>query len=694
MTDQTQRLELATVKAEIASDIVSRFSNDPVEAEPIPTDSGDIQNLKQVSAGIEADGQAAIVQAVAEGIVDLTGSVFSADQSADRSELAASVSMAAANQYLTVADGIAATVGTGSTNRLFSVPGATNDFSVQYRNDAGAAVEIGRSPSAKAVDAVNARISRDDAVGLYRDGAPGFAFPIMGKTGNVVGFLINGGVYATHLEIPSTSSMPARDGPLGIPIIQSLVDRKNGIVFNPNDGRTDLLLSDSAIRFIADNIGGVSAYLPPSDMRGSYAVFSVRKNSDFNIAAVQDRGGQTYDGKQLASGTYDTIVADRTVPMEFDPSYGQSNAGQGGTAGVLESRKLWPHTALSFDGRFQMQGNNGLVDGSTLTDLVPVYDPTGATVGQYPATMRAIAWAQLQCDNGIPQAASILASAWQGSQPAGSFLPGTNNYTNLMTFAARAKVCATKYGRTVECRFLTYIQGENGTNWAADFASMADAVIPALKTALGQASVCDIALWQIVGAAPDNGVGALQIAASKNRTDTKLVGAMYPFPIFDTLHLTALGRLMQGDVHAEFRLQVALGKTWSPLGMNTAVRSGATVTIAVALPPGTKAVSKDVDWVPQVSQDGFVYRDDSGDTAITAVAYSGSTITLTLASVPSGANPRIRYALDNGPGAGWYAMAGNAVALTDSLSPSHRLGHATPKYIRHNLLRQQIGVTA
>lgn len=56
MADQTQRLEIATVKAEIGSDILSRFSNDAVAADLIPTDSGDIPNLKQVIAEIQEEG--------------------------------------------------------------------------------------------------------------------------------------------------------------------------------------------------------------------------------------------------------------------------------------------------------------------------------------------------------------------------------------------------------------------------------------------------------------------------------------------------------------------------------------------------------------------------------------------------------------------------------------------------------------
>lgn len=55
MADQTQRLEIATVRAEVGSNILFRFSNDSREMTPIPTDSGDIKNLKQVVWDIQED---------------------------------------------------------------------------------------------------------------------------------------------------------------------------------------------------------------------------------------------------------------------------------------------------------------------------------------------------------------------------------------------------------------------------------------------------------------------------------------------------------------------------------------------------------------------------------------------------------------------------------------------------------------
>ncbi|EPM0509716.1 hypothetical protein R4370_003953 [Pseudomonas putida] len=55
MADQTQRLEIATVRAEVGSNIVFRFANDAANADSIPTQSGSIQNLKQVVLEIQQD---------------------------------------------------------------------------------------------------------------------------------------------------------------------------------------------------------------------------------------------------------------------------------------------------------------------------------------------------------------------------------------------------------------------------------------------------------------------------------------------------------------------------------------------------------------------------------------------------------------------------------------------------------------
>lgn len=60
--------------------------------------------------------------------------------------------LASMGTFMTVADGLTATSGTGISNRFFTVPVTGEYFEIRYRNDAGIAVEVGRTSSA----AVNA----------------------------------------------------------------------------------------------------------------------------------------------------------------------------------------------------------------------------------------------------------------------------------------------------------------------------------------------------------------------------------------------------------------------------------------------------------------------------------------------------------------------------------------------------------
>lgn len=204
MSDQTQRLEIATVKAEIGSDILSRFSNDAVAADPIPTETGDIQNLKQIIFEIEskasvsssiypdtATGLAATAEggmflvASAEideiyvvwkkeaGVAVDTGkralssqvvedaaisSAESAQIAEDAAALAATASAAiqlSTGIFPTTAAGLAATASGG----YFSVPSVVADeFLILYRNNSGVAVEEDRYPNTKAVRDVSSLV--------------------------------------------------------------------------------------------------------------------------------------------------------------------------------------------------------------------------------------------------------------------------------------------------------------------------------------------------------------------------------------------------------------------------------------------------------------------------------------------------------------------------------------------------------
>ncbi|WP_282376323.1 hypothetical protein [Pseudomonas sp. PS01302] len=130
MTDQSQRLEVATVKAEVGSNILYRFANDPAANAEIPTEAGDIPNLKQVILQLQEEG-------------------------AEKISFATTI-------YPTTAAGIAATAN-GAV--FLVVSNEADEIYAVYTNTAGVAVDTGkRALSSQAVeDAMQAATEAADA---------------------------------------------------------------------------------------------------------------------------------------------------------------------------------------------------------------------------------------------------------------------------------------------------------------------------------------------------------------------------------------------------------------------------------------------------------------------------------------------------------------------------------------------------
>lgn len=148
MADQTQRLEIATVRAEVGSNIVFRFANDAENADSIPTQSGDIQNLKQVVLEIQ-------------------------QEAAEKVSISTTI-------YPTVAAGLAATVDQG----IFLVQ--SNDADEIYtvwQNQGGIAVNTGKTALSStaiqtALDASNeAARAAEEAADIATSRTAGFLAP-------------------------------------------------------------------------------------------------------------------------------------------------------------------------------------------------------------------------------------------------------------------------------------------------------------------------------------------------------------------------------------------------------------------------------------------------------------------------------------------------------------------------------------
>ncbi|OAK63046.1 hypothetical protein A3K88_02635 [Pseudomonas putida] len=148
MADQTQRLEIATVRAEVGSNIVYRFANDAAAATPIPTESGDIPNLKQIILDIQLDATEKI-----------------------------SISTTI---YPTASAGLAAT----SDQEIFLVQSDdANEIYTVWKNNAGSAVNTGKSAMSseaiqQALQASNeAAQAAEDAADVATNRTAGFLSP-------------------------------------------------------------------------------------------------------------------------------------------------------------------------------------------------------------------------------------------------------------------------------------------------------------------------------------------------------------------------------------------------------------------------------------------------------------------------------------------------------------------------------------
>ena len=137
-----------------------------------------------------------------------------------------------------------------------------------------------------------------------------------------------------------------------------------------------------------------------------------------------------------------------------------------------------------------------------------------------------------------------------------------------------------------------------------------------------------------------NGTGLFRLACPRYHLEINT--ASYP-------HLTGVGYYMLGEYHAR-----ALKPGFEPVAPIWIAIDGATITATFAT---TSQLAFDTTLVAAQTNYGFDYTDDGTTPAITDVSISGtSQVVITLASAPTGANPKLGY--------GRY-VAGDATNSTD-----------------------------
>jgi hypothetical protein len=160
-----------------------------------------------------------------------------------------------------------------------------------------------------------------------------------------------------------------------------------------------------------------------------------------------------------------------------------------------------------------------------------------------------------------------------------------------------------------------------------------------------------------------------------NPSKTILVGPKYflPYALPVGLHLNNQGYRWLGEYYGKvYRKVVVEGAPWTPLKPHQIVRTGAVVTATfdVPVPP----LVLDTNMVSDPGNYGFEYFDESDSPpTITGVELlDDRTVQITLSSVPSGNNPRLRYAytaIPGNPGGPTTGPRGNLHDSDSEVSP-------------------------
>lgn len=476
-----------------------------------------------------------------------------------------------------------------------------------------------------------------------------------------------------------------------------------------------LALSPAEATRLVKLAGGAVGYTPPSQLRDGRTLIDPVQGTLYLFGKVISRDGFLTVVKQANASSYATALPDDPRKLILFATYGQSNAGWGGTlAAPLYPRKittaLYPYNVFSMakGGVAWPATSAAIVDDGLENDFLPMLDAGGAAITQgieaSQHTMSMFGYEAAYRARGETGPGIVGHLDWYGGQPINTFVKGTQLYTNLIQHAGlMAKLGFTVYGRQASYPVLSFIQGESGPydgTWltlATQLVSDARTDILAAIAAYG-GTAAPIFLFTQTNA-NDNQTSLtsvqleqLQICRNLPST-TAMAGPSYFALIPDNIHALPEGRAMEGEIIGEAACTIAKGGAWAPLWSiaisganngNRVNRAGNVITIQYTRPGGGLEIDgggvatstggwragADDGWVKPVSDPyfGFFYSDSAGNVITNAALQADasgyfSQVVITLSADPGTATNRLlsyaRHVFDAGSTDGWSSMRGS-----------------------------------
>jgi hypothetical protein len=374
--------------------------------------------------------------------------------------------------------------------------------------------------------------------------------------------------------------------------------------------------------------------------------------------------------------------------------YGQSNSvgGDPGPIG-LDRAPLDPGRGIMFPGGIVPARYGELV---TEADLGQMVDLSGPARDNLPAIGPRLVHGYI---GALPatQAVAYASSGVRGLRY-DQLKPGSPFWANLIRTIVVAKLQAWRAGLAFTVDAMPYVQGESDfvtattASYKANLFEMRDAfriavrVITFSATAAPPILIVQPSSWTSAAYKLTTAqVPLAQMAAmADDAASFAVVGPMYPLThMADGLHPDAEGQRRMDEMIGDGLARMARGAGAAGLYVTGATRSGVTITATCRLPEGG-ALAIDTTLVSNPGQLGVRYvKSDGSEVAISNIAVSGATITLTLATAVAGT---LRFALDGTAGQPAGPTTGARCCIRDTFAAASANGQPRYNWMLHHAI--------
>tara|TARA_R110001592_G_scaffold363400_1_gene688206 strand:- start:62716 stop:65166 length:2451 start_codon:yes stop_codon:yes gene_type:complete len=445
-------------------------------------------------------------------------------------------------------------------------------------------------------------------------------------------------------------------------LVYGLLDQNGKVAFGINK-KGELLGNFAAGTNLGDPVD-------PNTLAGPGNIFMARVLSSNLVEFLADGEGKILSYTQRTDIASTTAMFSALGPIEYIAATGQSlSVGGGATENasgeeVFTANPVFPHHNFMFNtGTRGVQ--SAVLNPATLVDFVPAYEVfnnNNHAETQGSGMMRALHAKHLVNMENFKT--YVYRSHGRGGASISELSKGSGfeMYANGVKEVAKAVEIASKYGRELVLRAVTWTQGEQdrgvGTSrldyysalnklvddYQIDYAAILPEHNPTIHFIIDQLSSNSTGTFSDIPLA--------QYDLAKDRNDVHISTSKY-FMSYSAsgVHLDPKWYSILGEYQARAWRAQFLEGGWSPLQPVSVNRTDAVIDIVFSVPKPPLVI--DTTTLPFIADNGFVFSDDSGATPpISSVEIiSDGIIRITLSAVPSGPNMKLSYA-GSGPGAG------------------------------------------